>query len=69
LRFSEAQKMAILDWATEMGTTDVPTMYAVEKCEKMLKNLMGDPTRMFKTRSGHIYYVNKVDTMLQQVCV
>jgi hypothetical protein len=65
--FSEAQQSAILDWATEMGTENVPSMYELDKCDQMLKDVMGDATRMFKTCTGHIYYVNQVDTILKQV--
>ncbi|KAG8775794.1 hypothetical protein FRC12_001272 [Ceratobasidium sp. 428] len=66
IQFSEAQQSAILDWATEMGAENVPSMYDLDQCGKKITSLMGEPTRMFKTDSGHIFYVNKVDAMLKQ---
>lgn len=50
-----------------MGTENVPTMYELEKYGKPIKDLMGDTTRMFKTSTGHIYYVNDIATVLKQV--
>ncbi|KAG8777086.1 hypothetical protein FRC12_000558 [Ceratobasidium sp. 428] len=66
IHFSEAQQSAILDWAAEMGAENVPSMYDLDQCGQKINNLMGDPARMFKTDSGRIFYVNKVDTMLKQ---
>ncbi|KAG8762734.1 hypothetical protein FRC12_008883 [Ceratobasidium sp. 428] len=66
IQFSEAQQSAILDWAAEMGAEKVPSMYDLEQCGQKIKNLMGDPSRVFKTDSGHIFYVNKLETMLTQ---
>ncbi|CAE6414163.1 unnamed protein product [Rhizoctonia solani] len=67
IRFSEAQQMAILDWAFEMGARDVPSMYQLDKCSQKIKGLMGDSsTRMFKTQTGHIFYLNQVNGFLRQ---
>ncbi|KDN47459.1 hypothetical protein RSAG8_03599, partial [Rhizoctonia solani AG-8 WAC10335] len=67
IQFSQAQQMAILDWAFEMGARDVPSMYQLDKCSQKIKHLMGDsPTRMFKTQTGHVFYVNQVNSFLRQ---
>ncbi|CAE6516777.1 unnamed protein product [Rhizoctonia solani] len=66
IQFSKAQQMAVLDWAFEMGAPDVPSMYELDKCSKKIKGLMGDSTRMFKTQTGHVFYVNQVGAFLRQ---
>ncbi|KAG9121224.1 hypothetical protein FRC07_002910 [Ceratobasidium sp. 392] len=42
IRFSDAQKVAILDWAIEMGTVDVPTLHQLDKCEERIKSTLDD---------------------------
>ncbi|KAG8729143.1 hypothetical protein FRC11_009437 [Ceratobasidium sp. 423] len=66
VRFSAAQQKAILDWAIEMGTPDVPSLYALSKCDEALKAMAGDSARMYHTRSGSIHYLNPIDAMVQQ---
>lgn len=68
VRFSVAQQQAILDWADEMGTPDLPTMYSIAKCQEELQNVMGDSSRMYTTDTGNVYYLNSIDAMVQQVC-
>lgn len=45
LRFSEAQKTAVLDWATKLGARNVPSLYAMKKCQAEILNLVGNPTQ------------------------
>jgi hypothetical protein len=68
IRFSRPQQEAILDWARAMNTPHVPTLSSLDACAERLRDLFGgDGSRMFKTDTGHIYYVNRLDAMLQQV--
>ncbi|QRW07133.1 hypothetical protein RhiLY_06132 [Ceratobasidium sp. AG-Ba] len=41
VRFSRAQQEAILDWAREMGTSQVPTMHSLNSCQEELKDISG----------------------------
>lgn len=41
LRFSEAQKSAVLDWATKLGAANVPSLYAIKKCQNDIVKLVG----------------------------
>ncbi|KAG9101962.1 hypothetical protein FS749_001011 [Ceratobasidium sp. UAMH 11750] len=66
IRFSRPQQEAILDWAREMGMSPVPTLYSLQSCQAELTKLSGIGPRMFKTDSGHMYYVNSLDDMLKQ---
>ncbi|KAF8750716.1 hypothetical protein RHS01_08918 [Rhizoctonia solani] len=52
--------------AKELGAENVPSMYALQKCDQKLANLMGDMTQRFTTQKGDIYYVNDIGTMLKQ---
>ncbi|KAI0316171.1 hypothetical protein OF83DRAFT_1033568, partial [Amylostereum chailletii] len=60
IRFSEAQKLAVLDWARQLQAPDVPTMYALEKCQKDLLALLGDPVTKFVSGSGNVSFVNAI---------
>ncbi|KAG9103827.1 hypothetical protein FRC07_009918, partial [Ceratobasidium sp. 392] len=42
ITFSEAQKAAILSWANEMGTDNVPTLHELDQCDKKIKDILGD---------------------------
>ncbi|KAF8599210.1 hypothetical protein BDV93DRAFT_498019 [Ceratobasidium sp. AG-I] len=66
IRFSRAQQEAILDWAREMGDTEIPTLNSLESCRDEMKEVSGAGPRMYKTTSGHIYYVNSIDDMIKQ---
>jgi hypothetical protein len=50
-----------------MGTPQVPTLYSLQQCQERMQAVFGEGPRMFKTNTGHIYYVNRIDEMLKQV--
>ncbi|KAF8430572.1 hypothetical protein L210DRAFT_1019310 [Boletus edulis BED1] len=60
LRFSQAQKNAILQWAKEIGAPEVPSLYAVNKTQERLMELLGSPTEKVTTPSGCVFYLNGV---------
>ncbi|KAI0823175.1 hypothetical protein BC628DRAFT_1287413, partial [Trametes gibbosa] len=64
LRFSEAQKHAILGWAKALKAPDVPSLYAVKKMGDRVEKLVGDPTVKIVSASGNIFYMNKVHTAI-----
>ncbi|KIJ12442.1 hypothetical protein PAXINDRAFT_14766 [Paxillus involutus ATCC 200175] len=51
LRFSQAQKNAVLAWARELGAPEVPSLYA---------KLLGDPMEQVKMVSGNTFYLNTI---------
>ncbi|KAG9080550.1 hypothetical protein FRC06_006451, partial [Ceratobasidium sp. 370] len=66
IHFSVAQRQAVLDWANAMGMLDVPTMYSLERCQEALKQTIGDPSSMYTTSTGSVYYLNAIDMVVQQ---
>ncbi|KAG1898289.1 uncharacterized protein F5891DRAFT_933095, partial [Suillus fuscotomentosus] len=59
-RFSEAQKRAVLDWATALGAKDVPTLYSIKKTQDHIRDLVGNPTEKVCAKSGTVFYLNSV---------
>jgi len=68
LRFSEAQKKSILQWATGLGAKGVPSLYSLRKTQERIKALLGDPTEKVVTNSGNIFYLNSVSNAIAKVC-
>ncbi|KAG1779722.1 hypothetical protein EV702DRAFT_944948, partial [Suillus placidus] len=60
LPFSEAQKKAVLSWAKELGARDVPSLYALNRCQESVQTLVGNPTEKITAHSGNIFYLNDV---------
>jgi hypothetical protein len=67
LRFSEAQKAAILNWAKEMNAVGVPTLSAFKTCQKKVETLVGHPTEKFVSSSGTVFYINNIAKAIAQV--
>lgn len=66
LRFSEAQKRAVLKWGKDLGAQDVPTLYALEKMQKELTESFGDPTSEKRTHKGSIFYINEIGAAISK---
>ncbi|KAF8428888.1 hypothetical protein L210DRAFT_3327899, partial [Boletus edulis BED1] len=60
LRFSHAQKVAVLQWARDLGAPEVPSMYAVMKTQERITELLGSPTEKVKALSGNVFYLNDI---------
>ncbi|KAF8346814.1 hypothetical protein F5887DRAFT_834375, partial [Amanita rubescens] len=60
LRFSNAQKQAILDWARQLGARNVPSIYQLEKAAERIRKLVGDPTTKVTSPTGNIFFINDV---------
>ncbi len=69
LKFSEAQVEAILRWAKALKAEDVPTKYALDKSQRDLAKLIGNPTKKVTGRSGNIFYINDIAHALAKVSV
>ncbi|KAG1786489.1 uncharacterized protein HD556DRAFT_1449726 [Suillus plorans] len=55
LPFSDAQKKATLNWAKELGVRNVPSLYAIKKCQKFVEDLLGQPTEKVTLTGQHLY--------------
>ncbi|KAG2063878.1 hypothetical protein BDR04DRAFT_1130971 [Suillus decipiens] len=60
LPFSDAQKKATLNWAKELGARNVPSLYAIKKCQKFVEDFLGQPTEKVTARSGNTFYINNI---------
>ncbi|KAF8546850.1 hypothetical protein OG21DRAFT_1399235, partial [Imleria badia] len=58
LRFSQAQKAAVLTWAKDLGAPEVPSMYAMKKAQECFMGLLGTPTEKITATSGNVFYLN-----------
>lgn len=68
LRFSRAQKQAILAWGKELGAKDVPSLYKLEKFQQEALHAVGDPSSKVNTPSGNVFYINSVRMSIMRVC-
>ncbi|KAI0828596.1 hypothetical protein BC628DRAFT_1428616 [Trametes gibbosa] len=60
IRFSRAQKEAVLAWAKEMGAKEVPSLYGLEKFQADALESIGDPTEKVQASSGNVFYMNSI---------
>ncbi|KAH9941761.1 uncharacterized protein BXZ73DRAFT_41717, partial [Epithele typhae] len=60
LRFSDAQKRAVLSWGKAMHAVDVPSMYALKKADTAIRELDHNITRKVVSLAGNIFYMNEV---------
>lgn len=68
LWFSDGQKRAILKWANALHAKNVPSLHALQKCQNMVRSLVGDPTAKVVSSSGNIFYLNNVASAIAKVC-
>ncbi len=68
LRFSRAQKRAILSWGKKLGAKDVPSLEALSRLQQRIHKSVGDPTRKHVGRTtGSIFYLNEVKRAIAMV--
>ncbi|KAM6489231.1 hypothetical protein JOM56_015401, partial [Amanita muscaria] len=60
LRFSRAQKKALLSWAKRLGAKGVPSLKQLEKVQILVRDLVGDPTEQVTAHSGNIFHINDI---------
>jgi hypothetical protein len=66
LKFSRAQKRAVMDWAKALGA-DPPSLYSLSNLQKRMLSDLGNPEREQRTGSGSIWYLNTVRDALIKV--
>ncbi|KAH8993098.1 hypothetical protein EDB83DRAFT_2304552 [Lactarius deliciosus] len=64
LQFSEQQKKAVLNWASQLGAPNVPTYYALSRFQEKLKNTIGDSVTALTTGMGHKVYMQDIPHMI-----
>src|ERR1700744_2440044 len=69
LRFSEAQKKAVLSWALQLGARDVPTYHALSQFQERLRNTIGNSVTAVTTGAGHKVYMQDIPYMIAKVCL
>lgn len=67
LCFSDAQKVAILNWAKALHAPEVPSLYAIKKSQNRILNLTGDPTSKEISPTGNIFYFNNIANSIAKV--
>ena len=68
LRFSVPQKRAVLEWASQLGTPGVPTLYALSQSQNYIKGLVGDSVTAATTGMGHKIFIQDIPYMIAKVC-
>ncbi|KAH8991022.1 hypothetical protein EDB92DRAFT_1778446, partial [Lactarius akahatsu] len=64
LRFSEPQKKAVLNWASQLGVPDVPTLYTLSQCQERIKGLIGDSVKPVTTGMGHRIFIQDIPYLI-----
>jgi len=67
LRFSIAQKTAVLSWARQLGAQGIPTLRGLQKAQEYVRNLLGNPTKEVSAFSGNIFHINDVGAAIAKV--
>ena len=67
LRFSEAQKSAILKWGKDLRAPDVPTLSGLKSVRQRIEGLVGDVTEKVTSAAGNIFYLNDVGKAIAKV--
>ena len=67
LRFSEAQKSAILKWGKDLHAPDVPTLSGLKSVRQRIEGLVGDVTEKVTSVAGNIFYLNNVGKAIAKV--
>ena len=67
LRFSLAQKKAVLKWAADLGAPDVPKLHAIEALQRNVSETVGTPTSEKTSRRENIYYINEIGAAIAKV--
>ncbi|KAL0056975.1 hypothetical protein AAF712_016408, partial [Marasmius tenuissimus] len=60
IRFSEAQKEAVLAWAKALGAHNVPALSTLKKVQASIEDVVGDPTEKVVSSSGTVFYINNI---------
>ncbi|KAL0569855.1 hypothetical protein V5O48_012107 [Marasmius crinis-equi] len=60
MRYSESQKIAVLEWGKSLGARDVPSLHALKKVQRSIDNMVRSPTEKVVSSSGTVFYINEI---------
>ncbi|KAF8575819.1 hypothetical protein K439DRAFT_1368905, partial [Ramaria rubella] len=64
LRFSRAQKRAILSWGKDLGAKEVPTLSSLQAVQKQLTLETRHPMSKKTMQLGNIFFINEIGAAL-----
>ena len=67
LWFSEQQKKAVLNWATQLGARNVPSLYSLSQYRENIKKVVGDLVMAVTTGTGHKLYMQDIPFLVAKV--
>ena len=67
LRFSKAQKTAVLKWGKDLHAVGVPSLGGLKKCQDRIESLIGHPTTKATSSSGDVFYLNDIGSAIAKV--
>ncbi|KAH8980192.1 hypothetical protein EDB92DRAFT_1772723, partial [Lactarius akahatsu] len=66
LRFSEQQKKAMLNWASQLGTRNVPSLYALSQFQERIKDIVGNSVTAVTSGAGDKLYIRDIPQMIAE---
>lgn len=69
LRFTRAQRRAILAWGKKLGAPGVPTLDQLTRTQARILDDVGNPTRRKLSSSGSVFYLNDIGRAIAMVCL
>ena len=51
-----------------MGARNVPSLYALENCQDVIRSRVGNPTCKVTASSGNVFYINSIGSAIAMVC-
>jgi hypothetical protein len=67
LKFTRRQIRALLAYARETGSKDVPSYKSLRKTQAKMRNILGNPTVRKVSVLGNVFYMNRITSGLAQV--
>ncbi|KAI9434377.1 hypothetical protein H4582DRAFT_1788139, partial [Lactarius indigo] len=65
-RFSEQQKKAVLSWASQLSTQNVPSLYALSQCQEHIKDIVGNLVTAVTSSMGNNLYMQDIPHMIAE---
>ncbi|KAH9175921.1 hypothetical protein EDB89DRAFT_2240784 [Lactarius sanguifluus] len=66
LRFSEQQKKAVLNWASQLGARNVPSLYALSQFQERIKDIVGNSVTAVTSGAGDKLYIRDIPQMIAE---
>ncbi|KAH9079599.1 hypothetical protein EDB83DRAFT_2170317, partial [Lactarius deliciosus] len=66
LRFLEQQKKAVLNWASQLGARNVPSLYALSQFQECIKDIVGNSVTAVTSGAGDKLYIRDIPQMIAE---